>query len=164
MLICGIDPGISGALVLLDQDTGEYLDVADMPTMPRGKTSKRQQVNGVALAGILRKWRPGFVYLELVTGQMGGNDKNGKKRQMGNYGAFCFGHNYGIIEGALTALEIPFAFVPPANWKRVAGLKGAEKDASRALAQRLYPTAPLDRKKDIGRAEALLIARYAPRS
>jgi len=34
------------------------------------------------------------------------------------------------------------------------------KDAARALAQRLYPTAPLGRKKDGGLADAILMAQY----
>ena len=47
--------------------------------------------------------------------------------------------------------------VRPAIWKRTLGL-GKDKEASRLKAIQLFPTADLRRKKDHGRAEALLLA------
>lgn len=48
----------------------------------------------------------------------------------------------------------------PTSWKRHFRL-GSDEDASRALARRLWPACGvLERKKDHGRAEALLMARY----
>ena len=40
---------------------------------------------------------------------------------------------------------------------------GSDKNASIVLASRLFPSASLARKKDDGRAEALLIAEWAHR-
>ena len=40
------------------------------------------------------------------------------------------------------------------------GLKGKDKEASRLRSQQLWPSADLRKKKDHGRAEALLLAWY----
>ena len=74
---------------------------------------------------------------------------------------------YGIWIGILEALKIPYTEVPPQTWKRLlmAGER-KEKDASRAVARRLWPDQTeeaLSRRKDHGRADAALIAEYARR-
>ena len=76
---------------------------------------------------------------------------------------FNFGMGYGIIQGVVSALGIPYELVTPQSWKKRAGLIGKDKDNARTMAQQLYPDAPLGRKKDIGRADALLIARFGNR-
>jgi crossover junction endodeoxyribonuclease RuvC len=75
---------------------------------------------------------------------------------------FSFGCSFGVILGVLAALSIPLVLVRPQAWKKRAGLPGKRenKDAARTLAQQLYPLAELGRKKDIGRADAILIARF----
>lgn len=50
--------------------------------------------------------------------------------------------------------------VTPQQWKRHHGLLGADKDAARAVASRMFPGASLARTRDVGRADALLIAAY----
>jgi len=75
---------------------------------------------------------------------------------------FSFGKSAGIIEGILAAEKIPMVLVTPQKWKKRAGIIGKEKDAARTLALQLYPqiASHLDRKKDVGRADALLIAHF----
>jgi hypothetical protein len=74
--------------------------------------------------------------------------------------------NYGLLLGILAALEMPFDLVASRTWKSVM-LKdmGSDKDASRLRAIQLAPgtASELKRKKDHGRAEALLIATYGIR-
>jgi crossover junction endodeoxyribonuclease RuvC len=55
----------------------------------------------------------------------------------------------------------PLHLVTPAKWKRYFGLD-ADKEKSRALALRLWPSRSdlFTRKRDHGRAEAALLARY----
>ena len=67
----------------------------------------------------------------------------------------------GILKGVIAALEIPYTLVTPQKWKKHFGLS-KEKDHSRLLATRLYPNMAdkFIRKKDDGRAEAILIAKY----
>lgn len=51
-------------------------------------------------------------------------------------------------------------YINPSAWKKAVGLSGKDKEWSRLMAQRLWPSAPLFRKGDEGRAEALLVAEY----
>ena len=124
------------------------IEVLDMPTMLL--TGKKQQVNASALAKMLTDTGDGTAYLEQVHAMPG----------QGVSSMFNFGMGFGIIKGVLGALQIPMVLVSPATWKKRAGLQGKEKDACRTLMQQLYPSAPLGRKKDIGRADAIAIARF----
>lgn len=77
--------------------------------------------------------------------------------------AFRFGTAYGIWIGRLEALRIPFDYVSPQRWKKAMfDVKPPDKAASITRALRIYPQMAdmLKRKKDHGRAEALLIAEY----
>ena len=80
----------------------------------------------------------------------------------GGSSAFNYGTGFGIYLGVLAALEIPYSMVAASVWKKFFHLAGPDKEASRATAIRLVPSlAPdLARKKDHGRAEAILICLY----
>ncbi len=151
----GIDPGLSGALALLEDDN-TLSDIVDMPVM--ALTGKRSTVNAAEVSKILKLWLKDsshvIAYLEQVSAMPG----------QGVSSMFGFGVSYGIIQGTLGALGIPVIFITPQKWKKIAGLIGKEKDMARTIAQRLYPDAELARKKDIGRADALLIARFGDKN
>lgn len=71
------------------------------------------------------------------------------------------GYTFGLWSGALAAHGVRTTLVTPRAWKSEAGLDGTDKEASRlkALAAVGRGAAPsLARKKDHGRAEAMLIA------
>ncbi|MFH0809818.1 MAG: crossover junction endodeoxyribonuclease [Pseudomonadota bacterium] len=150
----GIDPGMSGAVALIAGQRVVHL--IDMPVMVLGKS--RRQVNAAELAKTIKGWRSAIAadgsevtaYLERVAARPG----------QGVAGMFNFGVSYGVVQGILGALEVPVVLVAPAVWKKRAGLSGAVKDMARTVAQRLYPVADLARKKDVGRADALLIAYF----
>ena len=154
MRILGIDPGVSGALALLVNN--QFDDCSDMPTMLRGKTSKKQMVNAAELAKLVRVMQPDAAVIELVNAM----PRTGSSQGMGAASAFNFGESAGIVRGVIGALGIEAHYVTPQTWKRRAGLIGGDKEASRARAILLCPNAPLGRKKDSGRAEAILIARF----
>ena len=143
----GIDPGLSGAIALLND--GQYVEVWDMPTMGRGSGTK-QQINAAAVGKILRECPPCVAYIE----QVGAMPKQGVSSM------FNFGKATGAALGALGALQIPVVEVTPQRWKKQFGLIGKEKDMARTYCQQLMPVAPLSRVKDGGRADALLIALY----
>lgn len=146
MKTVGIDPGITGALAFMQE--GELMTVYDMPTT---KTrSGKNQVSGNLLAETLRAERPDNAKLEQVAARPG----------QGVTSMFNFGMGYGTVIGVLASLGIPYELVTPQAWKKAAGLVGADKDYARTKALQLYPDAELSRKKDIGRADAILIARY----
>jgi crossover junction endodeoxyribonuclease RuvC len=144
----GIDPGLSGAVALLDENLN-LVSVADIPVMPLRKG--KNQVNAAELTTRLRHVpEASTAYLEAVSAMPG----------QGVSSMFSFGTSYGIVQGVLAALGIPVVLVTPQAWKKRAGLSGKDKDMARTLAIRLYPTAELSRKKDIGRADAILIGRF----
>lgn len=148
-MIIGIDPGNTGAIAALN-DAYTLIDVVDMPLMANGK---KQQVNASKLAGIIfdfAGYLEATVYLERVHAMPG----------QGVTSMFNFGMGYGVLQGVIATIGLPVMMVTPHSWKKKAGLLGKDKDNARTLAQQLYPGAPLGRKKDIGRADAILIARF----
>ncbi|WP_296262477.1 crossover junction endodeoxyribonuclease RuvC [uncultured Enterobacter sp.] len=146
--ILGIDPGCSGALVLVTEQGG-YIDHLPMPTI---KVGTKSRVNGAAVAAWVRQYGITHAYLEQV-GAMPGQ---------GTASMFTFGHAAGVAEGILQGLNIPYTLVTPQAWKKSAGLIGSDKDAARSRAIQLYPELrALDAKaKGQAIADALLIARY----
>jgi crossover junction endodeoxyribonuclease RuvC len=74
---------------------------------------------------------------------------------------FKFGASYGALLGVIGALGIPSVLVTPTKWKKHFALD-AEKERARALALRMWPARSelFSRKKDHGRAEAALLARF----
>lgn len=150
MIVIGIDPGNTGAISVLEDD--KFKDVYDMPLMANGK---KQQVNAAELSKILlaicgdRK-ESIMVVIEKVSAMPG----------QGVSSMFNFGMGFGVLQGVVAGLRLPFRLVTPQSWKKSAGLIGKEKDNARTLAQQIFPDAPLGRKKDIGRADAILIGLY----
>jgi len=69
-------------------------------------------------------------------------------------------------EGIIATLGLSLEMPSPQRWKKeMLADQGKEKDASRFKAMQLFPTVAgqLNRKKDDGRAEALLMAEYGRR-
>lgn len=146
--ILGVDPGLKGALALLDPVT-RCVEFFDMPRTADGLVDVYELGRWVDE----RSHRIARAVLELV-GQMPGSGH-----------AFSFGRNYGDVRGVLGANFIPMTFVRPAKWKRAMGVT-KDKNSSRAKASELFPMAAnkLLRVKDDGRAEAALIAAFASKS
>jgi len=152
-MIVGIDPGLSGCIVLLSPNN-TYIGHLHMPTM---KLGSKNRVNGAAVAAFLREQPLQHAYLEQVGAMPGGGE-----RKMGAASAFSFGHGAGVVEGLLQGLGIPYTLVPPPTWKKRAALQGQDKDAARCRAIQLYPgVRDLDLKgKGQALADAMLIARF----
>lgn len=144
--ILAIDPGLSGAIALVDTDAGA--SVWDMPTMGRGKGTK-QRVNMADLCGIIARCHADEGVIEDVSAMPG----------QGVTSMFSFGESFGIAQTAIVAANLPIHRVQPRKWKGHHNL-GPDKDQARTRAIELFPDLAdqLARKKDNGRAEALLIA------
>lgn len=84
--------------------------------------------------------------------------------QDGKQGWWSGGFGYGLWIGILVGLGFSVVPVPSLLWKNKFELTGSmsTKDDSRRVASALFPSlsSELRRKKDHGRAEALLIAAY----
>ncbi|WP_419833505.1 hypothetical protein [Endozoicomonas atrinae] len=149
-VIIGIDPGLSGGIAVLESTSMQLMKLVDMPVSPEGN---KRKVNGYGLMTIFGGYTRNdveMVYLEKV-GAMPGQ---------GVVSMFNFGRSYGAVESAVSLMGFPLTYVTPQSWKRRAGLTGSGKDASRGKVLDLYPDADVHRKKDNGRADAVLIARY----
>ena len=77
----------------------------------------------------------------------------------GTRSMFTIGVGFGVWLGILGALGLAYTRIRPGVWKRALGLSG-DKEQARLRAMQLFPAADLRRKKDHGRAEALLLAWY----
>lgn len=154
MIVIGIDPGLSGAVVFLDTDA-RTLEVHDMPTVEvlRGGKRKRE-LSAQMLSGILGARRADGAYLERVNAMAG----------QGVTSVFSFGRSSGIVEGILAAYDIPTTLVTPQSWQKAIEVRGG-KDGSRERAMQLFPShaSLFSRVKDDGRADAALIAAYGER-
>jgi crossover junction endodeoxyribonuclease RuvC len=149
--ICGIDPGLSGAVAILAQD-GVIL-VEDLPVhMIRSGRRQRSELDLSGLYAILQAHNTiRHIYIEDVAARPG----------QGVVSMFRFGYAAGAIAGLVTALQFPVTFVPPRMWQKAIGI-GPLPDEARQRAGQLYPgiAGRLVRKKDCNRADAILIARY----
>lgn len=161
----GIDPGLTGAIAVIDGL--KLLALHDMPVMtkPGGGAKVKNQIDPMGLAEVLRDIALQHEVEGVVLEQVSTMPKQGVASNA------SLMHSFGIIEGVVAWLKVPTLLVKPQQWKKAAGLQmssqltdSQKKSASLALARRLFPGASLDRVKDHGRAEALLIAYYgAPR-
>ena len=138
MKIVGIDPGLSGAIAILENN--KILNLYDMPVMPEGKKNKRQ-LNSAQLVSIIKEntkiGEEKAVVVEQVNAMPG----------QGVTSMFNFGQTFGAIKGVCAALELPIFFVRPAKWKKHFELINASKDSSRTKVIEMYPTLSNDLAK-----------------
>ena len=153
MIIIGIDPGISGAISIIENK--KILEVYDVPTMIDGKKNKRQ-INSAQVTNIIKEriisGKEVVVVVEQVNAMPG----------QGVTSMFNFGQSFGVIKGICAALGLPIYFVRPSKWKKHFNLIKTNKDASRTKVIEAYPeiSSKLHRKKDSNRADAILIGLY----
>lgn len=153
-LILGIDPGLSGALAVYDPDIKEMLKVADMPLKSAGgKKSSKMEVDAISLSLFVEGFFSRLSYCVV--------EKVHAMPHQGVVSMFRFGQSLGVVEGVLGSFFLPILWVYPQVWKNQMGLS-YNKETSRAMAEGLFPKnrASLLRKKDDGRAEAMLLAVY----
>ena len=153
MIIFGIDPGVSGAISVLENK--KVIEVFDMPTMIDGKKNKKQ-VNGAQVTNIIKEKLNNDKEIIVVVEHV--NEMPGQ----GVTSMFNFGQSFGVIKGICAALNLPIYFVRPTKWKKHFNLIKTNKDASRTKVIEVYPeiSSKLHRKKDSNRADAILIALY----
>lgn len=141
----GVDPGKSGAIVVLDHE-GTIVAACTMP----------DHVGG--LIAVARLYQKAHWTIEKVGPVFMSSAKS----------AFTFGYGAGQIEGVLSALDIKFGMVPPKNWQKamLEGVAGElpPKDRAYRSAYRLFPGFQwpvVGKKAHDGIVDAALIAAYA---
>ena len=153
MIIIGVDPGITGAISILENK--KVIEVYETPTMIDGKKNKRQ-VNGSQVTNIIKERlnddKEIIIVVEHVNAMPG----------QGVTSMFNFGQSFGILKGICSAMRLPMYFVRPAKWKKYFNLINSGKDASRTKAIEVFPyfSSKLLRKKDCNKADAILIASF----
>src|SRR5208282_1005449 len=145
MNVLSVDPGLSGALAILDA-RGDIRVTLDIPTIGDGA---QRRIDAANLADTVCEQMPyPFAIVEQV----------GARPGQGVAWTFRFGQSYGMILGVIGALAIPVRHVSPAKWKRALGLN-RDSETSRARAIETWPLCAelFRRKADVDRAEACLI-------
>jgi len=147
MRIMGVDPGLGGAVALIDDEMGLTV-VQDVPVIRLG--TGRVIVEAL-LCEMIRNLDPHHAFVERVHAMP----------KQGVTSSFTFGMVYGLIRGVLSGLGVPTTLVTPNEWKRAMRM-GADKREARIIAGRLFPLNIKDfaRVRDDGRAEAVLLAYY----
>eukprot|EP00210_Caulerpa_lentillifera_P006577 g6282.t1 len=161
----GVDPDLGGAIGVIDvQQKGNgllcsALQVTDMPC------------SKVVINGKNRKRADPARVLEIVTELKKSSKSEHLWACLEEPSAFSYvgglstqqtGYLFGLCYGILLAHGFQIHTVRPCIWKKQLNLSSKKKDASRELAKQLFPESEqlLKRKKDHGRAEALLLAAY----
>ena len=153
MKILGIDPGLSGAIAILEKK--KVLNLFDMPVMAEGKKNKKH-LNSAQLVNIIRENSIGEEEIVVVVEQVNAMPGQGVTSM------FNFGQTFGAIKGVCAALNLPIFFVRPSKWKKYFELINSSKDSSRTKVIEMYPSlsSQLAKKKDVNKSDAILIARY----
>jgi crossover junction endodeoxyribonuclease RuvC len=143
----GIDPGLSGALAIVETFNGvpALIDVIDMPS---AGTGSKTRVDAIAAAEWIAKYAVSAAFIERAQAFPGQGSSSG----------FVYGRSVGSIEAVVALLRIPYSFVEAAGWKRKLHLD-KDKELARQKALQLFPSqhALLALKRWHGRAEAALI-------
>jgi len=177
MMLCGIDPGLTGALALIRETAaGDAISFFDTPVLEIKTKQRTHRVIDIAeIANILMRElgrnAEAHVYIEKVSAAPIGMKGRGNQMcpvchrtpQPGATSTFNFGMGFGMWQGVLAGLQLPVTLVHPRTWKSaVMKDMGQEKGASIIRAKQLYPMASpsLNLVKHHGRADALLIAHW----
>lgn len=152
--VLGCDPGIHGALAVLDSKTGQF-NVYDIPVHTLRTTTGKTR-SELDLASLVY-WitdiavQIDHVFIEKVATRPG----------EGSVSSFRFGFATGAVHGICSALALPVTQVAPQAWQKTQGVASGP-DAARQRVSQLYPDSAnlVARKKDQHRADAILIARH----
>ena len=149
MIVCGIDPGLNGAVSFIHSDS-KYIQAEKAPVFKVniGKKQKRF-LDMWSLNSILADQKPEHVFIE----------KQQAMPQQGLASTFATGMGYGVYLGMLVAIGLPYTEVVPRKWKSDLNCT-SDKDATRKRASELMPQGShlWQLKTYDGLAEASLIA------
>lgn len=157
LCLMAVDPGITGAVAFYFPDRAERIAVEDMPA-----------VNGVVNVRELRRaiqsYAPVYAVVEKVNAMPSIPGKDGRRRSMGASSAFNFGGAFHAALATIQCCEVPLHLIEPKTWRGHFRIRGGDvgKEQGRALAIRLFPHSAdrFARKKDHGRADAALLAKF----
>jgi crossover junction endodeoxyribonuclease RuvC len=140
--ICGIDPGLTGAVAILGDDY-HIASLMDMPMI-------EHDIDWPSLKEFWDEYEPSEVWIE----------KCQAMPKQGISSTFHYAMAYGQLVGICKAFGIRYSLVRPQTWK-AKELKDMPKEKYSAVLRvnQLYPDMKL-RKTQHGRADSILIARH----
>jgi crossover junction endodeoxyribonuclease RuvC len=149
MRILGIDPGLRGALSIVEINDGAMPQLLDSIDMPLVGSGRKVRVDVIAVAEWINRHAPTSAFIE----------RAGAMPKQGVASTFVYARAAGSIEATVMLCRIPLQLVEPSVWKRRLRLAGQDKEAARQRALELFPQqhALFARKKDHNRAESALI-------
>ena len=157
--IIGIDPGFTGAVAVYNPTAREIVAVEDMPIkrssplIGQGKAN----IDVSALASLILGYgsQSSLCVVERVSAAPG----------QGVSSMFRFGEGFGMIQGIIAAAGVRALMPPPSVWKASMNLS-SDKDKSLYMVREKFPSnlSLFTRKKDNGRAEALLLSLFGAKS
>jgi hypothetical protein len=153
-VVVGVDPGLKGALVVMETASGQLLDKLPMPddviTIYRFLYQVKNTFPSLIVACEKAQTLPGAQSVK---------------------GAFTSGRNFGALEAAIRLLYVPVQFIPPVTWQAELH-KGADgagpKDKSLSVAKNLWPWEKFtfsekQIKPQDGMVDAMLVAEFLRR-
>lgn len=162
MLIISCDPGLTGAIALIDSAKG-LLACEDIPTCGNGQAtgSMKRWVDVDGLEAMLSGWSNRFEFAHDSV-----HAAIERPVAMPSLPAQTIASQFdtfGTVRAVIARRMQPahMRYVNPRDWKKFFGLK-TDKDESIACALRIYPSAApyLKFKKSHNRAESILIGRW----
>lgn len=160
MLIVAVDPGVRGALAFMQADS---LKVDDMPIRQAMRTGKvKNEIDPVALQKLIR-FRVPADQTALVVMEDLNTFAGGSVQTMGSLEA-----TKAVIRTVMELNRLDLAFISPRAWQATYGIKrtpsSTTKEQSLKIARELYGRDYCPLQKHDGRADAILIARYAQKN
>lgn len=149
-MICGIDPGLSGGIAFIEEDTVCSVEAVPVHKIKEGKSVKRY-LDCFTILHLLHTYNPQHVFIE----------KQQAMPRQGVSSTFRTGFGYGLYIGMLIAGDYDYTIVGAKEWKKYFNLS-SDKDLSREKASVIFPDAShlWRQKNQDGLAEAALIAYF----
>lgn len=155
--VLGIDPGLSGAICIMDILNREIVKMIDLPTF---KTPTKQlkggffrHLNSSKIAYIIDHFSKKTLFCVIEDVKSAPNQ--------GVSSTFRFGQSYGVLEGIVSANYIPVHKVRPNMWKPALGLNySKEKSLNKAIELHPEDKDLFKLKKYHDRSEACLLCHY----
>jgi hypothetical protein len=115
----GIDPGVSGAVVVMAPDCGvEYVKLSESPD---------------DVVKFFRQYVDASTSYALI-------ERVHSSPQMGVKSSFTFGVSYGLLQGICAAFRLKRKFVSPARWQTLMRCRTkGDKNLTKKRAQELFP-------------------------
>ena len=153
-IVIGIDPGLKGAIAIMETKTGSLLTAIALPD------------DILALYQVLHSTKA--IYPSMIIAVEKAQTIPGRQSVKG---AFTSGRNFGMLQAVIRLLYVPAQYIPPLTWQAEMH-KGADgpgpKERSLSVAKNLWPCEKFTYtekqiKPQDGIVDAMLIAEFLRR-